>query len=63
MKMIIDEESAKDIRVKEKLDFLNSQYESTDGIPKTVVHIKVDDNLSQERYDEIIFGVGQQMRD
>ena len=63
MKLILAEESSRDAKVKEKLDFLNSQYESKDEIPKSVVHIKIDESISQERYDEIMFGVGQQIRD
>ena len=63
MKLILAEESSRDAQVKEKLDFLNSQYESKDDIPKSVVHIKIDESISQERYDEIMFGVGQQIRD
>ena len=58
MRSILEEEAARDPKVKEKLDFLNSQYEFRDGIPKGVVHIKVSDELSQERYDEVIFGIG-----
>ena len=58
MKMILAEESARDIKVQEKMDFLNTQYESKDGIPKSVLHIKIDETISQERYDEIMFGVG-----
>lgn len=58
MKRILEEESARDEKVREKLDFLNSQYKSKDGIPKGVVHIKIDESISTERYDEIMFGVG-----
>ena len=63
MKQILAEEAARDPKVKEKLEYLNNQYEFKDGIPKGVMNIKVKEGLSQERYDEIFFGVGQLMKD
>lgn len=34
MKLIIEEESARDPKVKEKMDFVKTQYEFKDDIPK-----------------------------
>ena len=63
MKRIIEEEADKDPKVQEKLDYISSQYEFKDEVPKSVVRIKIDETISQERYDDIMFGIGQKIRD
>ena len=63
IKMLIEDQSNRSQKVKEKIDFLNDQYQFKDEIPKGVTIIKTNQEISDERYEEIMFGIGQLMRD
>ena len=58
MKMIIEDQSNRSQKVKEKIDFLNDQYQFKNEIPKGVTIIKTNQEISDERYEEIMFGIG-----
>ena len=58
MQMILADQSRRNAKVKEKLDFLNEQYEFKDEIPKGVAIVKIDEEISDQRYEEIMFGIG-----
>ena len=56
--MILSDQSRRSTKVKEKLDFLNEQYEFNNEIPKGVAIVKIDEEISDQRYEEIMFGIG-----
>ena len=58
MKMLIEDQSNRSQKVKEKIDFLNDQYQFKNEIPKAVTIIKTNQEISDERYEEIMFGIG-----
>ena len=58
MKMILEDQSSRSQKVKEKIDFLNDQYQFKNEIPKGVTIIKTNKEISDERYEEIMFGIG-----
>ena len=58
MQMILADQSRRNAKVKEKLDFLNEQYEFNNEIPKGVAIVKIDEEISDQRYEEIMFGIG-----